>query len=271
MIDKVKKTVFMVSLMVAPLMAAESFGGIGVSIYQAHNGVKIIDVIPGTPAAESKLQAGDLIISVDGEKLKGKSFEESKDLLRGLNNKPLEVTFVSYGDTLSTVLRRTQITVTNLEKNSVESWFGQKSEYDGSELRTYAESTEYDKQLVAVLNKGTVVKSDTSVNAKSLKGIYVNRTEEFAFKVKVPAANNTSSIRLGNVSRTTVGFDLETAGKAIVSITTADGSVIAKLAIENCRVGYNSLNWNMENIPSGRYTIAVEHNGFTSSKNILMK
>lgn len=150
-------------------------------------------------------------------------------------------------------------------------WFGQKLEYDGSELRTYAESVENDKQLVAVLTKGTVVKSDSSVNAKSLKGIYVNQTEEFASKTKVSAANNTSSIRLRNVSRTTVGFDLETAGKATVSITTADGSVIAKLAIENGRIGYNSLNWNMENIPSGRYTVTVEHNGFVSSKNILMK
>ena len=52
-----KKILLLATLSVAPLMASESFGGIGVSIYQSRDGVKIAEIIPGTPAAESNLQA----------------------------------------------------------------------------------------------------------------------------------------------------------------------------------------------------------------------
>jgi C-terminal processing protease CtpA/Prc len=54
----------------APLMADEEFGGIGVTIYQTREGVRVAEVIPGTPAAETKLQAGDVITAVDSVSLK---------------------------------------------------------------------------------------------------------------------------------------------------------------------------------------------------------
>ena len=144
----------MATLLVTPLMASDSFGGIGVAFYQVPNGVKVTEVIPGTPASESKLKAGDVIIAVDGESLNGKSIEESKMKLRGLENKPLEITFLSNKDTLSTVLRRTQITVTDLKNEQIESWYGNKSELSAQELETLASSNENDKQLVAVLQNG---------------------------------------------------------------------------------------------------------------------
>lgn len=50
------------ALAIAPVMADESFGGIGVTIFQSHDGVHVVEVIPGTPAADSKLQAGDVIL-----------------------------------------------------------------------------------------------------------------------------------------------------------------------------------------------------------------
>ena len=61
------KIFVLAALAVAPLMASESFGGIGVSIYQSYDGVKIAEIIPGTPAAESNMRAGDVIVAVDGE------------------------------------------------------------------------------------------------------------------------------------------------------------------------------------------------------------
>ena len=42
-----------IALAASPLLASESFGGIGVSIYQVRDGVKVAEVIPGTPAAET--------------------------------------------------------------------------------------------------------------------------------------------------------------------------------------------------------------------------
>ena len=145
-----KRISFLAVLSAAQLFANESFGGIGVSIYQTRNGVKVAEIIPGTPAAEGKLQVGDEIIAVDGESLKGKTIEESKASLRGQKNKPLELTFVSGGDTLQTVLRRTQITLRDLESDGIEAWYGGKLEFDAQEVETYASATENEKQLVAV-------------------------------------------------------------------------------------------------------------------------
>ena len=246
--------VLYIAQIASPLLASESFGGTGVSIYQVRDGVKVAEVIPGTPAAETKLQANDVIIAVDGESLKGKSIEESKAKLRGQKNKPLEITFVSGVDTLSVTLRRTQITVKDLESEHVESWYGDKSEFNAQELETYASATESNKQLVAVLQNGTLVKSESQVSAKSLNGIYVE-----------------SSATLKGLSRTSVGFELKSAGRAVISIMDADGAVVATLVSENARTGYNSLKWNSENVPSGRYMVTIEHNGSISGKNVVLK
>ena len=271
MFNKIKKIVITTVLIAAPLTASETFGGIGISIYQVHDGVKIIDIIPGTPAAESKLKTGNVILSVDGENLKGKSIEESKELLRGLKSKPLEITFLNQGDTLSTTLRRAEITVVNLKKEYIESRNGLKSGYDITELQDCAESIEKDKQFIAILKNGSVIKFDATTNAESLKGIFVTQADEFAPKAKKSFLNSVSSIHLKSVSRTTIIFFIETAGRVTISVASANGTFAVRFVRENIPSGYNSLNLDLEKIPNGRYTVSVEHNGVVSSKNILLK
>lgn len=41
-------------------------GGLGVSIGRAEQGIRVLAVMPGTPAAEVGLEAGDVIVEVDG-------------------------------------------------------------------------------------------------------------------------------------------------------------------------------------------------------------
>ncbi len=256
---------------VTSLFASESFSGIGVSICQTKDGVEVAEVIPGTPAAEAKLQAKDIIIAVDGESLKGMSIEVSKSKLRGQENRPLEIIFVSNGDTLSTTLRRTQITVKDLDSEQIESWYGNKSELNAQEIETYAGATEGDKRLVAVLQNGTLVKSESPVFARGLNGVYVEKKNEFAHKVKRPNLNKNVSAILKELSRTSVGFELKSAGNAVITIMNADGSVVATFVYENARSGYNSLKWNLENVLSGRYMVTIEHNGSVSGKNVMLK
>lgn len=266
-----KMIVCAIPLFACCVYASESFGGIGVSIYQVRDGVKVAEVIPGTPAAKTKLQANDVIIAVDGESLKGKSIEESKAKLRGQKNKPLEIAFVSNGDTLFATLRRTQITVKDLESERVKSWYGDKSEFNALELETYASATEGSKQLVAVLQNGTLLKSESQVSAKSLNGIYIEKADEFAPKTTRLNLNKNATATLKEFSRTAVGFELKSAGKAVITVVDADGAVVAKLVSENARPGYNSLKWNSENIPSGRYMVTIEYAGSISGINAVLK
>ena len=264
------KASLVAAMFAAPLMADEEFGGIGVTIYQLRDGVKVSEVIPGTPAAETKLQAGDVITAVDGVSLKGNDIEQSKSMLRGQVNKPLEITYVSEGETYTAVIRRAQITVKDLESEKVESWYN-KSEFNAQELETYASATEGDsKQLVAVLKQGSLVADDEKVNAANLNGIYVDRANEFAPKVKAPQ-NKPSSSALKGFSRKAVSFTLSSAGTAVITILNSDGAEVASLRADNAQPGFNSLRWNGENIPSGRYLVRIEHNGSVSGKNAVLK
>ena len=257
-------------MLAAPIMADEEFGGIGVTIYQTRDGVKVAEVIPGTPAAETKLQAGDVIIAVDGVSLKGNDIEKSKEQLRGQVNKPLELTFVSGVDTMTATLRRAQITVKDLQSESVEAWYGDKKEFNSQELETYASATEGAKQLVAVLKRGSLVAEDEKVNAKELNGIYVERADEFAPKAS-KNVNKPASAMLKGFSRKAVSFDAKSAGTAIVTILNSDGAEVATLRADNAQPGFNTVRWNGENVPSGRYLVRIDLNGSVSGKNAVLK
>lgn len=265
------KASLLAAMVAAPAMADEAFGGIGVTIYQLRNGVKVAEVIPGTPAADTKLQAGDVIIAVDGVSLSGKNIDESKDLLRGQVNKPLEVTFVSGVDTLTATMRRAQLTIKDLEGDKVEAWYGDKTEFNAQELETYASATQSDKQLVAVLKRGTVVNGEASVKAADLNGVYVERADEFAPKAPKQNIAKAGSAKLRGLSRKAVSFDLKSAGTAIVTIMSAEGEQVAALRADNAQPGFNTLNWNGEYVPAGRYMVTIEHNGSVSGKNAVLK
>ena len=116
-----------------------------------------------------------------------------------------------------------------------------------------------------------MVKSEKNVAKKSLNGIYVDRADEFAPKTVSQNLSKASSAELKGISRAAVSFELKSAGKAVVSIMNADGVVVAKLVSENAQAGFNSLKWNSENVPSGRYMVTIEHNGSVSGKNAVLK
>ncbi len=264
------KASLLAAMVAAPVMADEAFGGIGVTIYQLRNGVKVAEVIPGTPAADSKLQAGDVIIAVDGKSLARQSIEDSKDMLRGQVNKPLEITFVSGADTLTSVIRRAQLTVKDLNGDEVEAWYGDKALFKAAELETYAVATESDKQLVAVLQRGTLLQQDADLNAKDLNGVYVERAEEFAPKASQNFAK-VGSASIKGISRKAVGVDLKSAGTAVVTIMSAEGEQVAVIRLDNAQPGFNAVSWNGEKVPAGRYMVTVEHNGSVSGKNAVLK
>lgn len=270
------KNVFKASLIAAALGFAassamaenESFGGIGVTILQARDGVRVVEVIPGTPAAESKLQAGDLITAVDGVSLQGQDIDFSKDKLRGQVNKPLEITYVSEGETYTAVVRRAQITVKDLESEKVEAWYN-KYEFNNAELETFASANQNDKQLVAVLKRGNVIAADEKVNATNLNGIYVEKADEFAPKVKA-AVNKSGSASLKGFSRKAVSFNAKSEGVASITVMSAEGEVVATMQ-DRVSAGFNSVLWNGENVPAGRYMVTIELNGSVSGKNAVLK
>jgi len=264
------KASLIAAMMTAPLMADESFGGVGITIYQVKDGVHVAEVIPGTPAAETNLRAGDVITAVDGVSLKGQDIEFSKAQLRGQVNKPLEITYVSNGETYSTVVRRAQITVKDLDNKAVKNWYGDKERVSVQELETFASATENDKQLVAVLSRGNLVKNDVAVASADANGIYVEKAKSSPkFSKPTPVRTGDASLRIFN--RKAIAFTLKSTGRATVTILNADGEQVAKLNLDNVVAGVNTINWNGSQLPSGRYVISIDHNGAVSGANAVLK
>ena len=82
-------------LLSIPLMADESFGGVGITIVPAKEGVRVVEVIPGTPAAEAGVLPEDRICAVDAVSITGKSFDAARDALRGQKGKPVEISVIT--------------------------------------------------------------------------------------------------------------------------------------------------------------------------------
>jgi len=59
------------------------FGGLGIEVTMENDVVKVIAPIDETPAWEAGVMAGDLIVKIDGEDLRGQTLSEAVDKMRG--------------------------------------------------------------------------------------------------------------------------------------------------------------------------------------------
>jgi len=64
-------TLAALTLMAAPLAAQQGFLGVQISPPESGGGARIVQVVPDSPAAAVGLQAGDVILMVDGKKVEG--------------------------------------------------------------------------------------------------------------------------------------------------------------------------------------------------------
>ena len=142
--------------------------------------------------------------------------------------------------------------------------------FNGAELESYASAAHSDKKLVAIMNQGEVFDDKVNVDTKNVDCIYVDK-DVFKEPIQNSQVKKTEKIKVKDVSRNSISFELKSAGKAVISIMDADGALVAKLVSENAQPGYNSLKWNSKNVPSGRYMVTIDHNGSVSGKNVVLK
>jgi len=269
---KFVKASLVAGMLAAPIMADEQFGGIGVTIYQVPAGVYVAEVIPGGPAADTKIKKGDVIVAVDGVSLKGQNIEFSKDQIRGQVDKPVELTYVSDGDTLSAVVRRTSMLVKDFNADDVTAWYGDKDEFNAQELETFASGSETDKQLLAVLSRGTIVAGDAEkVSARNLNGVFVKKAEKVEPKTNPNKGVKSNGAVLKGFSRNVISFTLKTAGTTVVKVSGSNGEEVASVRVDNAPAGFNSVAWNSENVPSGRYMVSIEQSFGVAGKFAVLK
>ena len=97
--------------------------GIGVNISSVAGKVEIVNVIEGTPAQTSNLQAGDIILDIDGKEASGLSISEVANLVRGPVNTTVQLTILRNNDKFVKKIVRKEIKIKTV-KSSVKDKIG---------------------------------------------------------------------------------------------------------------------------------------------------
>ena len=103
-----------------------NYAGIGVQITTLNEMITITAVFPGTPAEESGLQVGDLIIAVNEESTEGWTTGDASDAIRGEVGTTVELSIARQGLTtpLRPTVRRDSVHVTAVQADLVGSNVG---------------------------------------------------------------------------------------------------------------------------------------------------
>jgi carboxyl-terminal processing protease len=73
------------------------FGGLGIEVTMEDGLVKVVTPIDDTPAAKAGVMAGDLIIKLDNDDVKGLTLQQAVDKMRGAVATPIKLTIVRKG------------------------------------------------------------------------------------------------------------------------------------------------------------------------------
>ncbi len=102
------------------------FGGLGIEVSMEDGFVKVVAPIDDTPAAEAGVQAGDLIIRLDDQPVKGMSLNDAVDIMRGEPGSKIELTIIREGadKPLTLELTRAIIKVKSVKFETLEPGYG---------------------------------------------------------------------------------------------------------------------------------------------------
>jgi carboxyl-terminal processing protease len=74
------------------------FGGLGIEVSMEDGFVRVISPIDDTPAANAGIQAGDLIVRLDGTPVQGMDLNDAVKIMRGEVGKPIVLTIIRDGE-----------------------------------------------------------------------------------------------------------------------------------------------------------------------------
>ncbi|WP_077529368.1 S41 family peptidase [Vreelandella utahensis] len=153
------------------------FGGLGIEVGMEDGFVRVIAPIDGTPAQEAGIEAGDLIIEIDGAPVKGMSLEEAVKEMRGEPGSEITLSIGRDGESspIEVTIERAIIEVDSVRSRMLEPGYGyirisQFQQNTGQEFKTAYEALvkEHGKELEGVVldlrnNPGGVLEAAVDV------------------------------------------------------------------------------------------------------------
>lgn len=95
-------------------VSENAYVGIGITITAAEDGtgLQIMEVNPGSSAEEAGLQVDDVITAIEGQETAGMTTTEARNLVRGKEGTPVELTLFRQGEQLTVSVTRRKVEVT---------------------------------------------------------------------------------------------------------------------------------------------------------------
>ncbi|MBL0143368.1 MAG: S41 family peptidase [Betaproteobacteria bacterium] len=184
------------------------FGGLGIEVGSEDGFVKVVAPIEDTPAHRAGVQAGDLIVKIDGVSLKGMSLNDAVKKMRGKPNTEVTLSIMRKSEPapFDIKLKRDVIRVKSVKARMIEPGYGmvritQFQEHTGENLVTalndlYKQSNGDMKGIVIDLrmNPGGLLNSAVAVSAaflpKNALVVYTDgRTEDAKMRLTASREN----------------------------------------------------------------------------------
>ncbi len=101
------------------------FGGLGIEVGMEDGFLKVVSPIDDTPASKAGIEAGDLIVKIDGQPIKGVSLNEAVEKLRGKPGSKVSLTLIREGgQPFQVQLVRSVIKVESVKSQILEPGYG---------------------------------------------------------------------------------------------------------------------------------------------------
>jgi len=101
------------------------FGGLGIEVGVEDNFIKVVSPIDDTPASRAGIEAGDLIVKINGQPTRGQTMTEAVDKMRGKVGEKITLTLVrDGGNPFDVTLARAVIQVKSVKAQLLEDGYG---------------------------------------------------------------------------------------------------------------------------------------------------
>ena len=101
------------------------FGGLGIEVGAEDGFIKVVSPIDDTPASRAGIEAGDLIVKINGQPTRGQSMTEAVDKMRGKIGEKITLTLVrDGGNPFDVTLARAIIQVKSVKAQMLEDGYG---------------------------------------------------------------------------------------------------------------------------------------------------
>jgi membrane-associated protease RseP (regulator of RpoE activity) len=179
---KVLKSLLIAAALVSAAVAGESenFGGLGISVWTGKSGVRVVGVLPNSPAESIGLAAGDLILVANGTELSAVEAGEQISYLRGEAGSAINLVVERGGEKITLSTKRVDISVQNLNASDISAWYGKSEGLTAEEINHLAiQKTGEGYELMGIMQNGLpVATSAENLSANAMQHVSMKKAED---------------------------------------------------------------------------------------------